>query len=79
MKSTTLSKNLKVVLSEKKLNKPGKNIVSQRLRQITPFQLIVSMITAMGDKETKAFSSKFIVTLSELTIKMSVISPFIIN
>ncbi len=26
MKSTTLSKNLKVVLSEKKLNKLGKNI-----------------------------------------------------
>ncbi len=27
MKRTTLSKKLKVVLSEKKLNKPGKNIV----------------------------------------------------
>ncbi len=41
MKSTTLSKKLKVVLSEKKLNKPGKNIgFSQRLRQIPPFQLI---------------------------------------
>ncbi len=38
MKSSTLSKKLKVVLSEKKLNKPGKNIgFSQRLRQITPF------------------------------------------
>ena len=57
MKSSTLSKKLKLVLSEKKLNKPGKNIgFSQRLRQITPFQLIVSMITAMGDKETKHFS-----------------------
>ena len=57
MKRTTLSKKLKVVLSEKKLNKPGKNIgFSQRLRQIPPFQLIVSMITAMGDKETKHFS-----------------------
>ena len=57
MKSSTLSKKLKVVLSEKKLNKPGKNIgFSQRLRQIPPFQLIVSMITAMGDKETKHFS-----------------------
>ena len=57
MKSTTLSKKLKVILSEKKLNKPGKNIgFSQRLRQIPPFQLIVSMITAMGDKETKHFS-----------------------
>ncbi len=41
MKRTPLSKKLKVVLSEKKLNKPGKSIgFSQRLRQITPFQLI---------------------------------------
>ncbi len=57
MKSTTLSKKLKVVLSEKKINKPGKSIgFSQRLRQIPPFQLIVSMITAMGDKETRHFS-----------------------
>ena len=57
MKTTTLSKKLKVVLSEKKLNKPGKSIgFSQRLRQIPPFQLIVSMITAMGDKETRHFS-----------------------
>ncbi len=57
MKRTPLSKKLKVVLSEKKLNKPGKSIgFSQRLRQIPPFQLIVSMITAMGDKETRHFS-----------------------
>ncbi len=58
MKSTTLSKKLKVVLSEKKLNKLGKNIgFSQRLRQIAPFQLVVRMITAMGDKETRHFGS----------------------
>ncbi len=60
MKNTRLSKKLKVVLSEKKVNKPGKNIgFSQRLRQIAPFQLVVSMITAMGDKETRHFSCVF--------------------
>ena len=51
MKRTTLSKKLKVVLSEKKLNKPGKNIgFSQRLRQIPPFQLIVSIVLVKSNR-----------------------------
>lgn len=57
IKSTILSKKLKVVLSKKKLNKLGKKIgFSQQLRQIVPFQLIVSMVTALGDKGTRYFS-----------------------
>ena len=57
MKSTILSKKLKAVLSEKKLNKLGLQIgFAQRLRNIVPFQLIVSVIAALGDKETRYFS-----------------------
>jgi len=57
MKSITLSKKLKAVLSEKKLNKLGLQIgFAKRLRNIVPFQLIVSVIGALGDKETRHFS-----------------------
>jgi len=57
MKSNTLSKKLKAVLSEKKLNKLGLQIgFAKRLRNIVPFQLIVSVIGALGDKETRHFS-----------------------
>jgi len=57
MKSTTLSKKLKAVLSEKKLNKLGLQIgFAKRLRNIVPFQLIISVIGALGDKETRHFS-----------------------
>ena len=57
MKSNILSKKLKAVLSEKKLNKLGLSIgFAKRLRAIVPFQLIVSVIASLGDKETKHFS-----------------------
>ncbi len=63
MKRTTLSKKLKVVLSEKKLNKPGKNIgFSQRLRQIPPFQLIEYELRLWVIKEADKVFRKFIVT-----------------
>ncbi len=60
MKSSTLSKKLKVVLSEKKLNKPGKNIgFSQRLRQIPPFQLIKpEFAQLMRDVADKVFNHR---------------------
>lgn len=57
MKSNILSKKPKVVLSEKKLNKLGLQIdFAKRLRNIVPFQLIVSVIGALGDKKTQHFS-----------------------
>jgi Transposase DDE domain len=57
MKSNILSKKLKAVLSEKKLNKLGLSIgFAKRLRNIVPFELIISVIAALGDKETKHFS-----------------------
>lgn len=57
MKSNILSKKLKAVLSEKKLNKLGLQIgFAKRLRNIVPFQLVVSVIAALGEKETRHFS-----------------------
>ena len=37
MKSSTLSKKLKVVLSEKKLNKPGKTLAFPTIKTDNPF------------------------------------------
>jgi len=73
MKSIILSKKLKAILGEKKLNKLGLQIgFAKRLRNIVPFQLIVSVIGALGDKETRHFS-EIHRYFNQLRIKMSVI------
>ena len=79
MKSITLLKKLKAVLSEKKLNKLGLQIgFAKRLRNIRPFQLIVSFIGAWEIKKHDTFL-KFIVSLTSWCIKMFTINRSIIN
>jgi hypothetical protein len=50
-------KKLKLILSETKLNKLGKETkFTQRQRNITAFQLVTAMICALGDKKTDYLS-----------------------
>jgi len=57
MKINTISKKLKQVLSETKLNKLGKQLdFTKRERNIKPFQLVTALICTLGDKHTDYLS-----------------------
>ena len=57
MNISIFTKKLKLILSEKKLNKLGKETkFTQRERNITAFQLVTAMICALGDKQTDYLS-----------------------
>lgn len=57
MNINIITKKLKQVLSEKKLNRLGKEIgFTQRERNITVFQLVIAMICALGEKDTRYLS-----------------------
>ena len=57
MNISIITKKLKLILSEKKLNKLGKETqFTQRERNVTAFQLVTAMICALGDKNTEYLS-----------------------
>lgn len=57
MNINTITKKLKLILSEKKLNKLGKETeFTQRERNVNAFQLVTAMICALGDKNTEYLS-----------------------
>ncbi len=57
MNITIIIKKLKQVLSEKKLNRLGKETgFTQRKRNVTAFQLVTAMIGALGEKDTRYLS-----------------------
>ena len=57
MNITIIIKKLKQVLSEKKLNRLGKETgFTQRKRNVTAFQLVIAMICALGEKDTRYLS-----------------------
>ena len=54
--STTIKK-LKLVLSEKKLNNLGRDTgFMKRMRNVSSFQLVIAMIGALGEKDTRYLS-----------------------
>ena len=57
MNISIFTKKLKLILSETKSNKLGKETkFTQRQRNITAFQLVTAMICALGDKKTDYLS-----------------------
>jgi len=57
MNISIITKKLKLILSEKKLNKLGKETeFTKRERNVTAFQLVTAMICALGDKNTEYLS-----------------------
>ncbi len=53
----TIIKKLKLILSKNKLNQLGKSTgFTQRKRNVSAFQLIIAMICALGEKETRYLS-----------------------
>ena len=57
MNISIITKKLKLILSEKKLNKLGKETeFTQRERNVSAFQLVTAMICALGDKNTEYLS-----------------------
>jgi len=57
MNISIITKKLKLILSEKKLNRLGKETeFTKRERNINAFQLVTAMICALGDKNTEYLS-----------------------
>ncbi|MCN4144227.1 MAG: hypothetical protein LC437_03885 [Thiohalomonas sp.] len=57
MNITIIIKKMKQVLSEKKLNRLGKETgFTQRQRNVTAFQLVIAMICALGEKDARYLS-----------------------
>ena len=57
MNINIIIKKLKLVLSEKKLNRLGRETgFMQRERNVSAFQLVIAMIGALGEKDTRYLS-----------------------
>jgi len=72
MKLNIVTKKLKAILSEKKLNRLGKQVgFTKRRRNIDAFQMVISLIAALGDKQTRYLSEilRYYNQLTEQNIK----------
>jgi len=72
MNVNTVAKKLKAILSEKKLNRLGKQVgFTKRKRNVDSFQMVISLIAALGDKKTRYLSEilRYYNQLTEQNIK----------
>ena len=76
MNVNMVAKKLKGILSEKKLNRLGRQTkFTRRERNINAFQMVVSMITALGDKQT-TYLSEILRCFNQLTGQNIQYKPF---
>ena len=76
MNISTITKKLKLILSETKLNQLGKITgFTKRERNITAFQLVSSLICALGDRQTD-YLSDILRVFNQLTKQTVQYKPF---
>jgi DDE family transposase len=76
MNVNIVAKKLKGILSEKKLNRLGRQTAfTKRVRNINAFQMVISMVTALGDKQTR-YLSEILRCFNQLTGQSIHYKPF---